>query len=95
MWVVMNGAFGFASPADFPWTLANAPAGLLASELEIHGPSYTLVGGAEAMDAALEHARADLERGRIVEALVVGCDVGGRIQAVVLVVGRDDEVLTV
>jgi 3-oxoacyl-(acyl-carrier-protein) synthase len=75
----------FASPADFPWTLANAPAGLLARELAIRGPNYTLVGGADAMLAALEHAREDLGRGRIGEALVVGCDLAARPQAAALV----------
>jgi len=75
----------FASPADFPWALANAPASLLARELEIRGPSYTLVGGADAMLAALEHARDDLARGRIAEALIVACDLGGRTQAAALV----------
>ena len=75
----------FASPADFPWALANAPASLLACELDIRGPSYTLVGGADAMLAALEHARDDLARGRIAEALIVACDVGGQAQGVVTV----------
>lgn len=75
----------FASPADFPWTLANAPAGLLARELAIRGPSYTLVGDADAMLAALEHARDDLARGRIEEALVVACDLAARPQTAALV----------
>jgi 3-oxoacyl-(acyl-carrier-protein) synthase len=75
----------FASPADFPWALANAPASLLARELDIRGPSYTLVGGGDAMLAALEHARHDLTRGRIAEALIVACDLVGRTQAAALV----------
>jgi len=75
----------FASPADFPWALANAPASLLARGLDIRGPSYTLVGSADAMVAALEHARNDLACGRIAEALIVACDLGGRTQSAVLV----------
>lgn len=80
----------FASPADFPWTLANAPAGLLARELAVRGPSYTLVGDADAMLAALEHAREDLLRDRVVEALIVACDMTGRIQTVAMVTERVD-----
>ena len=68
----------FANPAGFPWTLANAPASLLARELRIRGPNYTLVGGADAMLAALEHAEDDLALGNVAEALVVGCDLGVR-----------------
>jgi 3-oxoacyl-(acyl-carrier-protein) synthase len=78
----------FASPADFPWTLANAPAGLLARELAIRGPSYTLVGDADAMLAAFEHAIDDLERGVVAEAIVVACDLevpAGQRQAAVVV----------
>ncbi len=64
----------FASPADFPWTLANAPAGLLARELGIQGPNHTLVGGADAMLAALEHAYADLADRSVDEAVIIACD---------------------
>jgi hypothetical protein len=74
----------FANPAEFPWTLANAPAGLISRTLDIRGPSYTLVGGAEAMSAALAHADHDLTRGRIREAVVVGCDLASEVQAAVL-----------
>ncbi len=75
----------FANPADFPWTLANAPAGLISRTLGIRGPCHTLVGDAEAMAAALAHADQDLARGRVREAVVVGCDLGGEVQAAVLV----------
>ncbi len=75
----------FANPASFPWTLANAPAGLIARALDLRGPCHTLVGGAEAMVAALAHADADLARGRVREAVVVGCDLAAEIQAAVVV----------
>jgi 3-oxoacyl-(acyl-carrier-protein) synthase len=64
----------FASPAEFPWTLANAPASLLARELALRGPNYTLVGEADAMLAALEHAIDDLSRAIIDEAVLIGCN---------------------
>ena len=51
----------------------------------MRGPCFTLVGGAEAMIAALARADQDLARGRVREAVVVGCDLAGAIQAAVLV----------
>lgn len=64
----------FASPRDFPWTLASSPAGHIAAHLGLRGPNFTLVGGGEAATAALLHALDDLEQGRISQAIVVALD---------------------
>jgi len=79
----------FANPADFPWTLANAPAGAIARALDIRGPCFTLVGGAEAMIAVLARADQDLARGRVREAVVVGCDLAEEVQAGMIVVAKE------
>ena len=79
----------FASPADFPWALANAPAGHLSRALDLRGPSYTLVGDADAMLAALEHARDDLSRARVSAAVIVSCDLGASPQAAVLMLTEE------
>lgn len=60
----------FANPRLFPWTLSNSPTGHLARLLGIRGPTYTLVGGASALDAALQHAEDDVAS-RLVEAPLV------------------------
>ncbi|HOX26114.1 MAG TPA: hypothetical protein PLL30_08875 [Candidatus Krumholzibacteria bacterium] len=78
----------FANPADFPWTLANAPAGLVARALQIQGPCHTLVGGADALAAALAHADGDLARGRVREALVVACDLAHPLRGSFLVLNE-------
>lgn len=77
----------FASPANFPFCLANAPAGQLARELCLRGPCYTLVGAAEAVDAAIDHALVDLDQGWVEEAVVVACNLGPAPRAAALVVG--------
>ncbi len=56
---------GFASPRAFPWTLASSAAGHLAQALGLHGPVVTLVGGAEALLACLDHAMTYLDGGRL------------------------------
>ena len=71
----------FASPAGFPWTLANSPAALIARELDIRGPNHTNVGEQEALDAAMAQGRSDLQSGRIREALVVTMNLGADCQA--------------
>ena len=66
----------FASPRLFPWTLANSVTGAIALALGIRGPTYTLVGGSSALEAAFEHAADDLAGGLVSTALVVGVDAG-------------------
>ena len=65
----------FASPADFPRTLANAPASEIARELVLRGPNHSFVGEDEAIEAALEEGANDLEKGVIKEALIVAFDI--------------------
>jgi 3-oxoacyl-[acyl-carrier-protein] synthase II len=61
----------FANPRLFPWTLANSPTGALGKALDVRGPTYTLVGGADALAAAEEHAADDLADGIVTAAAVV------------------------
>ena len=64
----------FANPRLFPWTLANSPTGAIAQALGIRGPSYTIVGTDDAVDAALAHAAEDLSDALVSTALVVAVD---------------------
>ncbi|MGH8068336.1 MAG: hypothetical protein ACRERE_24500 [Candidatus Entotheonellia bacterium] len=64
---------GFVNPGDFPWTLANSPAGYLAMRFNLQGPSYTLAGRADAMFSAFQHAD-DLASARVDHALVIRFD---------------------
>ncbi|HXS17279.1 MAG TPA: hypothetical protein VN764_08820 [Polyangiaceae bacterium] len=82
----------FASPADFHWTLSNAPAGQISRELHIQGPCYTLVGRGQAVRAVVDHALFDLARGRVKRALLVACELQAQPQAafVALYDGRID-----
>jgi hypothetical protein len=64
----------FANPINFPWTLANAPAGYFSRFYHIQGPNYTLVGGADALIATFDHAFQDLSADRVEQALVVALD---------------------
>jgi len=59
-----------ASPELFPWCLANAPCGALARRFGVTGPNLTLLGEAEALEAAFDHADALLSAGRV-DAVVV------------------------
>lgn len=65
---------GFMSPENFPRTLANAACGQFAGIFNIKGPNYTLVGKAEAMLAALDHAVEDMLNGQLSQSLVIGID---------------------
>ena len=76
----------FASPAGFPWTLANAPAGHIARELGILGPNHTLVGKEEALAAVVGHGISDLARATVREAVFVVLNLAAPIQAVVRIV---------
>ncbi len=64
----------FANPRLFPWTLANSPTGSIAIALDVRGPTYTLVGRADALQGAFEHASDDLARGSGTSAAVVAVD---------------------
>ena len=61
---------GFANPRLFPQTLASYAPTALAAELDVRGPTMTLVGRAEAALAAVQHALLDLQQGRVERALV-------------------------
>ena len=65
----------FANPRLFPWTLANSPTGSIAKALEVRGPTYTLVGRADALVGAFEHASYDLGRQSVSCAAIVALDV--------------------
>ena len=75
----------FANPRLFPWTLANSPTGAIAKALDVRGPTYTLVGGVEAVAGAIEHALDDLTDGVVTAAAVVAVDVVGTEPSVVAV----------
>ena len=60
----------FANPRAFPWTLANSPTGAIAARLGVRGPTFTLVGRADALAGAFEHAREELAAGRATAVLV-------------------------
>jgi hypothetical protein len=75
----------FANPRRFPWTLANSPTGAIAKALDVHGPTYTLVGGRDAVAGALEHAADDLADGVVTAAVVVAVDLVESVPAVVAV----------
>jgi 3-oxoacyl-(acyl-carrier-protein) synthase len=80
----------FANPRLFPWTLANSPTGAMASALGIRGPAYTLVGTADAVDAAFGHAADDLREGIVGAALVVAVDgLGGHCELAAVALAGD------
>jgi 3-oxoacyl-(acyl-carrier-protein) synthase len=64
----------FANPRPFPWTLANSPTGRIGQNLNVRGPSFTIVGRAEALAAALDHALEELASGRARRTLVAALD---------------------
>jgi len=64
----------FANPRAFPWTLANSPTGAIAARLGVRGPTFTLVGRADALAGAFEHAREELAAGRATAVLVAALD---------------------
>lgn len=71
-WAAAAGTgLAFASPAAFPWTLANSPTGRISQQLGITGPCVTLVGGDEAVTEAFALAYDDLAAGRVSRAVVV------------------------
>lgn len=67
----------FANPRAFPWTLCNAPTGHMAQRLGIRGPTYTVIGGSDALAAAMDHAMEDLRLARTSRALVATLDESG------------------
>jgi hypothetical protein len=82
----------FANPRGFPWTLANSPAGRIAQELGIRGPTYTLVGRTPALAGAFEHALELVSAGTVSHALVVALDQGrgARTRVAALCLGDTD-----
>jgi hypothetical protein len=64
----------FVNPANFPYTLSNAPASCIAKALNVKGPVHTLVGGKDAVTACMLNALTDLDEGTVQNVLVVGFD---------------------
>lgn len=64
----------FVNPANFPYTLSNAPASCIAKSLGVKGPVYTLVGKTNAVSGCMLNASADLSGGVVQNALVIGFD---------------------
>jgi 3-oxoacyl-(acyl-carrier-protein) synthase len=64
-----------ASPALFPWCLANAPCGALARHFHVTGPNATWLGDGEALLAALEAAADALEDARLDAVIVVALEI--------------------
>ncbi len=83
----------FANPRPFPWTLANSPTGRIAQSLGIRGPTYTIIGRADALTAALDQALEELAAGRARRVLVAALDgitlQETRLAAVLLVDGAE------
>jgi len=76
----------FANPELFPWCLANAPCAALARRFGIRGPTFTWLGGDDALQAARSAAEVALRRGRVERAFVVSVCFGesgstGRVRA--------------
>ena len=61
----------FANPANFPWTLSNAPAAFIAKTLQIKGPVFTFVGDEDAVLFSRQRALIDLKQQTIHQALLV------------------------
>jgi len=61
----------FANPGIFPWTLANAPASLLARELNAQGPNYTIIDGDHSKENILQLAQTDVQSGLANSAILV------------------------
>lgn len=66
-----------ASPALFPWTLANAACGRLAREFGVRGPNYTFSGRAAALSSALQQLADDLHFARVTAGWIVAIDFAG------------------
>jgi len=98
-WRESRAELAFANPRAFPWTLANSPTGRIAQELGVRGPTFTLVGRAEALHAALAHALDELESGRAGRVLVAALDgvttETTRLAALVLTADEDAELARV
>ena len=64
----------FVNPANFPFTLSNAPASCIAKAMGIKGPVYTMVGGKSALSACLFNAETDIENGAVEVVFIIGFD---------------------
>lgn len=61
----------FANPGIFPWTLANAPASLLARELNAQGPNYTMIQNSQSTTPIVQIAQNELLGNYCSAALVI------------------------
>jgi hypothetical protein len=64
----------FVNPANFPFTLSNAPASCIAKALGVKGPVYTMVGGKSALSACMLNAALDMETDLVEVAFIIGFD---------------------
>jgi len=62
----------FANPANFPWTLSNAPASFFAKALGVKGPVFTMVGKADALAYCFDRAAGDFHHEVIDSAWIIG-----------------------
>lgn len=69
----------FANPANFPWTLSNAPASFFARLLGVKGPVITMVGRSDAMAYCFSRAGGDFRKGLIDTAWVISIHHQGEI----------------
>jgi hypothetical protein len=67
----LTDGFAFANPREFPMTLSNALASMIAIQLDITGPNYTFVGHNTAHNDAFIQALLDLKTMNIDECLIV------------------------
>ncbi len=64
----------FVNPANFPFTLSNAPASCIAKALGVKGPVYTMVGGKSALSACLFNAEMNMETHLVEVVFIIGFD---------------------
>jgi hypothetical protein len=86
----------FVNPANFPFTLSNAPASCMAKALGVKGPVYTMVGRKDALLACLLNASADFDAGAVKNIFIVAFDRRDTsiLMAGVLITGSCEEYLS-
>ena len=61
----------FANPGMFPWTLANATAGLISRSLDIRGSNYTLLHEDPEFDELMPLFKMDKNHGKVQQGLLI------------------------
>ncbi len=67
----LKNGFAFANPREFPMTLSNSVASMIAIQLKITGPNYTFVGSHNVHNDAFIQALVDFQAMKINECLIV------------------------